>query len=128
MVETLIIVIATLLIIPSSLTIRLITIFRVTKAGLLILNPKYLIARIVITLTPTFPSTNTLRNIDPLHCTSMIVSHSRSIVMAFKGVGTFEALGVDNPFFNSLQADGTIAINYPMVVFTFCDPRSFTTE
>jgi hypothetical protein len=48
--------------------------------------------------------------------------------MAFKGVGTFEALGVDNPFFNSLQADGTIAINYPMVVFTFCDPRSFTTE
>ncbi len=48
--------------------------------------------------------------------------------MAFKGEGTFGTLGVDNPFFNSLWADGTIAINCPMVMFTFCDPTSFTTE
>jgi hypothetical protein len=43
--------------------------------NLSILNPKYLIARIVITLTLAPPSTNTPHNIDPLHCTSMIGSH-----------------------------------------------------
>jgi hypothetical protein len=39
--------------------------------------------------------------------------------MAFKGEGTFGTLGVDNPFFNSLQADGTIATNCPMVMSAF---------
>jgi hypothetical protein len=87
---------------PSGLTIRLLAIFKVTEAGLSIFKPKYLIAGIVITLTPTPPSTNTPRNTDPLHCTSMIGSHLRSTAMAFKGVGTFGTLGVDNPFLNSL--------------------------
>jgi hypothetical protein len=48
--------------------------------------------------------------------------------MAFKGVGTFWTLGVDNPFFNSPQADTTIAINYLMVMFALYDPTSFTTK
>jgi hypothetical protein len=48
--------------------------------------------------------------------------------MAFKGVGTFGTLGVDNPFLNSLQADSTIATNCPMVMFILCDPTSFTIE
>jgi hypothetical protein len=48
------------------------------------------------------PSTNTLRNTDPLHCTSMIESHSSLVVMVIKGEGTFGTLGVHNPFFNSL--------------------------
>jgi hypothetical protein len=65
------------------------------------MNPKYLIARIVITLLP-IPSTNISYNTDPLHYTSMIGSHSCLVAMAFKGVGTFVTLGVDNPFFNSL--------------------------
>jgi hypothetical protein len=92
----------------------LLGIFRVNKAGLSIFNPKYLIAGIVITLIPTPPSTNTPRNTDPLHYTLMIRSHSRSAAMAFKGEGTFGTLGVDNPFLNSLRADGTIATNCPM--------------
>ncbi len=46
--------------------------------------------------------------------------------MAFKGVGTFGILGVDNPFLNFLQTDGTIATNCPMVMFTFYNPTSFT--
>jgi hypothetical protein len=48
--------------------------------------------------------------------------------MAFKGVGTFGTLCVDNHFFNSFRADGTIATNYPMVMSAFCDPTSFTTK
>jgi hypothetical protein len=48
--------------------------------------------------------------------------------MAFKGVVIFETLGVNNPFFNSLQANNIIATNYPMVMSIFCDPTSFTTE
>jgi hypothetical protein len=48
--------------------------------------------------------------------------------MTFKGVGTFGTLGVDNPFLNSLQVDDTIATNYPMVMFAFCNPTSFNTE
>ncbi len=128
MVETLITMITTLLITPSGLTTHLLAIFRVTEVDLSIFNPKYLIAGIVITLTPTPPSTNIPRNTDPLHYTSMIGSHSRSVAMAFKGVGTFGTLGVDNPFFNSLRADGTIATNCLMVMFAFCDPTSFTTE
>jgi hypothetical protein len=128
MVETLITVITTLLMIPSGLTTHLLAIFKVTKAGLSIFKPKYLIAGIVITLTPAPPSTNIPRNTDPLHCTSMIGSHSRSAAMVFRGVGTFGTLGVDNPFLNSLQVDNTIATNYPMVMFSFCDPTSFTTE
>ncbi len=128
MVETLIIVIITLLIIPFGLTIRLLAIFRVIKADLLIINLKYLIAGIVITLTLAPPSTNTLRNTDPLHYTSMIGSHSRSVTMAFKGVGTFGTLSVDNLFFNSLQANDTIATNCPMVMFALCYPTSFTTK
>jgi hypothetical protein len=48
--------------------------------------------------------------------------------MAFKGVGTFGTLGVDNPFSNSLRVDGTIATNCPMVMSVFCDATSFTTE
>jgi hypothetical protein len=127
MVETFITVIGTLLITPSSLTTCLLAICRVIEAGLSIFNPKYLIAKIVITLTPTLPSTNTPRNIDPLHCTLMIGSHSCLAVMAFKGVGTFGTLGVDNPFLNSLQVDDTIATNCPMVMSTFYDPTSFTT-
>ena len=128
MVETLITVITTLLMTPSSLTIRLLAIFKVTEVGLSIFKPKYLIAGIVITLTPAPPSTNTPRNTDPLHCTSMIGSHSRSAAMAFKGVGTFGTLGVDKPFLNSLQANGTIATNCLMVMSPFCDPTSLTTE
>jgi hypothetical protein len=95
MVETLITVITTLLMIPSNLTTRLLAIFKVTEVGLSIFKPKYLIARIGIALTPAPPSTNTPRNTDPLHCTSMIGSHSRSAALAFKGVGTFGILGVD---------------------------------
>jgi len=128
MVEIFITVIETLLITPSGLTTRLITIFRVIEAGLSILNPTYLIAKIVITLTLTSPSTNTPCNTDPLHYTSMIGSHSRLAAMAFKGVNTFGTLGVDNPFFNSLQANGTIATNCPMVMFAFYDLTSFITE
>jgi hypothetical protein len=127
MVETFITVIATLLIIPSGLTTHLLTICRVIEVGLLILNPKYLIAKIVITLTLAPPSTNTPRNNDPLHCTLMIGSHSCSTTMAFKGVGTFGTLGADNPFLNSLRANGTIATNCSMVIFAFYDPTSFTT-
>jgi hypothetical protein len=48
--------------------------------------------------------------------------------MAFKGVGTFGTLGVDNPFFNFFQVDITIATNRPMVMSTLYDPTSFTTE
>jgi hypothetical protein len=106
---------------------RLLAIFKVTKAGLSIFNPKYFIARIVITLTHAPPSTNTLHNTDPLQCTSMIGSHSRSIVMAFNGEGTFGTLGVNNPFLNSLRANGTIATKCPMVMSVFCNPTSFTT-
>jgi len=101
MVETFITVIATLLITLYGLTIRLLTIFRVTEADLLIFNPKYLIAGIIITLTPTPPSTNTLHNTDPLHYTSIIKSDSRLAIMTFKGVGTFGTLGVDDHLFNS---------------------------
>ncbi len=128
MVETLITVITTLLMTPFGLTTRLLAIFKVTEAGLSIFKPKYLIVGIVITLIPTPPSTNIPRNTDPLHYTSMIGSHSRSVAMAFKGVGTFGTLGVDNPFLNSLQADDTIATNCLMVMFAFCDPTSFTIE
>jgi len=128
MVETFIIVIATLLIIPFGLTTRLLAIFRVIEANIFIFNPKYLIAKIVITLTHAPPSTNIPCNTDPLHCTSMIGSHSCSIAMAFKGVGTFGTLGVNNPFLNSLQVNGTIATNCPMVMFAFYDPTSFTIE
>jgi len=113
---------------PSGLTTRLLAIFKVTEADLLIFKPKYFITGIVITLTFVLPSTNTPCNTDPLHCTLMIRSHSRSSAMTFKGVGTFGTLGVDNPFLNSLQADDTIATNYPMVMFAFCNPTSFTTE
>jgi hypothetical protein len=84
MVETLIILITTLLITPYNLTTRLLTIFCVIKVSLLIFNLKYFIAGIIITLTPTLPSTNTPRNIDPLHYISMIGSHSHLTVMAFK--------------------------------------------
>ncbi len=111
MVETFIIMITTLLMTPSSLTIHLLAIFKVTETDLSILIPKYFIVGIVITLTLTPPSTNTLCNIDPLHCTSMIGSHSSSTTMAFKGEGTFGTLGVDNPFFNSLRVDDTITPN-----------------
>jgi hypothetical protein len=48
--------------------------------------------------------------------------------MTFKGVVTFGTLGVDNPFLNPLQTNSTIATNYPMVMFAFCDPTSFTTK
>jgi len=48
--------------------------------------------------------------------------------MAFKGVSTFGTLGVDNPFFNSLQTNDTIATNCTMVMFTFYDPTSFLTK
>jgi len=48
--------------------------------------------------------------------------------MAFKGVGTFGTLGVNNPFLNSLRADGTITTNCPMVMSAFYNPTSFTTE
>jgi len=72
MVETFIIVIITLLIIPFGLIIHLLTIFNVIKVGLSIFNPKYLVAGIVITLTPTPPSINIPCNTDPLHYTSMI--------------------------------------------------------
>jgi hypothetical protein len=128
MVKTLIIVIATLLMTPFGLTTHLLAIFKVTEDGLLIFKPKYFIAGIVITLILALPSTNTPRSTDPLHCTSMIGSHSRSIAMAFKGVGTFGTLSVNNPFLNSLRADNTIATNYPMVMSAFYNPTSFTTE
>jgi hypothetical protein len=111
MVETFIIVITTLIITLSGLTIHLLIIFRVIEADLLIFNPKYLIARIVITLTRTPPSTNTLHNTDPLHYTSMIESHSHLVAMTFKSVGTFGTLGVDNPFLNSFRNNSTITIN-----------------
>jgi hypothetical protein len=58
----------------------------------------------------------------------MIESHSCLIVLTFKGVGTFGILDVDSPFLNSLRADNTIGTNCPMVMFAFCDPKSFTTE
>ncbi len=119
MVETLITMITTLLMILFGLTTRLLAIFKVTEAGLSIFNPKYLIAGIVITLILTPPSTNIPHNIDPLHYTSMIGSHSRSTVMAFKGEGIFGTLGVGNPFLNSLKADSTIATNCPMVISAF---------
>jgi len=128
MVKTLITVITTLLMTPSGLTTHLLAIFKVIEAGLSIFKPKYLIAGIVITLTPAPPSTNIPRNTDPLHCTSMFGSHSRSAAMAFKGVDTFGTLGVDKPFLNSLRADGTIASNCPMVMSAFYNPTSFTTE
>jgi hypothetical protein len=48
--------------------------------------------------------------------------------MAFKGVGTFGILSVNNPFLNSLWTDDTIATNCPMVMSTFYDPTSFTIE
>jgi hypothetical protein len=48
--------------------------------------------------------------------------------MTFKGVGIFGTLGADNLFFNSLWIDGTIATNYPMLMYAFCDPTPFTTE
>jgi hypothetical protein len=102
MVETFIIMIATLLITPYGLTTRLLAIFRVTETNLSNFNPKYLIAGIIITLTPSLPSTNIPHNINRLHYTLMIGSHSRLIAMAFKGVGIFGILGVDNPFLNSL--------------------------
>ncbi len=98
MVETLIIVIITLLITPCGLTTHLLASFKVTKTGLSIFNPKYFVGRIIITLTPTPPSTNTSRNTNPLHYTSMIKSHSHSVVMKFKGVGTFGTLGVTTLF------------------------------
>jgi hypothetical protein len=126
MVEIFIIVIITLLITPSSLIIHLLAIFRVIEVGLSIINPNYLIAGIVITLIPSPPSTNTLHNNNPLHCTSMIGSHSCSTPMAFKDVDTFGTLGVNNPFFNSLQTNDIIATNYPMVMFAFNDLTSFT--
>ncbi len=128
MVETFITVITTLLMTPFGLIIRLLAIFKVTEVGLSIFKPKYLIIGIVITLTHAPPSTNTPRNTDPLHYTSMIESHSRSTAMAFKGVGTFGTLGVDKTFLNSLRADGTIATNCLMVMSAFCNPTSFTTE
>jgi hypothetical protein len=121
-VETLISVIATLLVIPSSLTTCLLVIYRVIEVGLSIFNLKYLIVGIVITLILAFPSTNT----NPLHCTSMIGSHSCYVAMAFKGVGTFGTLSVDKPFLNSLRVNNTIVTNCSMVMFTFCDPTSFT--
>jgi hypothetical protein len=58
----------------------------------------------------------------------MIKVRSHLTAMTFKGVDSFETLGVDNPFLNSLQANGTIATNFLMVMFTFYDPTSFTTE
>ncbi len=90
MVETLITMIKTLIITPFGQTTHLLIIFKVMKVDLSIFNLKYLIARIFITLIFALPSINTLHNTDPLHCTSMIGSHSHSIAMAFKGVGTFE--------------------------------------
>jgi len=102
MVETVIIVITTLLITPCGLTIHLLVIFKVIEVGLSIFNPKYLITGIIITLIFAPHSTNIPRNIDSLHYTLMIRSHSRLAIMTFKGVGTFGTLGVDNPFFNSL--------------------------
>jgi hypothetical protein len=48
--------------------------------------------------------------------------------MAFKGVGTFGTLGVNNPFLNSLQVNSTIATNCEMVMFMFYDPTSFPIE
>jgi hypothetical protein len=79
-------------------------------------------------LTPTPPSTNIPRNTDPLHYTSMIGSHLHLATMAFKGMGTFGTLGVDNPFLNSLRANDTIATNCLMVMFAFYNPTSFTTK
>jgi hypothetical protein len=112
----------------SGLITRLLAIFKVTKHGLSIFKCKYLIAGIVITLIPTPPSTNTPHNTDPLHYTSMIGSHLHLAAMAFKGVGTFGTLDVDNPFLNSLRANDTITTNCLMVMSTFYDPTSFTTE
>ncbi len=119
MVETFIIVILTLLITPLGLTTRLLAIFKVILVDLSIFNLTYLIVRIVITLIPAPPSTNTSCNTDPLHCTSMIGSHSCSIAMAFKGVSTFGTLGANNHFLNSFQVDGTIATNCPMMILLF---------
>jgi hypothetical protein len=58
----------------------------------------------------------------------MIGSHSHLATMAFKGVGNFGTLGVQIPFFNSLQTNNTIGTNFLMVMFAFCDPTSFTIE
>jgi hypothetical protein len=103
MVETFIIVIGTLLITPSGLTIHLSTILKVIEVGLLIFNLMYFIVRIIITVTLAPPSTNISCNINPLNYTSMIGSHSCSIVMAFKSVGTFGTLGVTTPFLVPFQ-------------------------
>jgi hypothetical protein len=124
-VETFILVITTLLVILFGLTTCLLAIYRVIEVGFSIFNLKYFIVGIVVTLTLAFPSTNTPHNIDPLHCTSMIGSHSCFIAMAFKGVGTFGTLSVNNPFFNSLRVDDIILTNYPMVMFAHCDLKSF---
>jgi hypothetical protein len=48
--------------------------------------------------------------------------------MAFKGVSIFGILGANNFFLNSFQIDGIIVTNYPMVMFAFYDPTSFTTK
>jgi len=73
MVETLIIMIATLLITPSGLTAYLLVLFKVTKVNVSIFNPKYLIVGIVITLTLAPHSTNTSPNTDPtLHINDWI--------------------------------------------------------
>jgi hypothetical protein len=48
--------------------------------------------------------------------------------MAFKGVGAFGILSVDNPFCNSFQTNDTIATNCPMVMSAFCGPTSFIIE
>jgi hypothetical protein len=96
MVETFIKKIATLLITLYGLTNRLLAIFRVIEVGLPILNIKYFIVGIVITLTLIPSSTKTSHNTNPLHCTLMIGSHSRSTIMAFKGVGAFKTLSLNN--------------------------------
>ncbi len=75
-----------------------------------------------ITLIPAPTSTNILHNIDPLHHMLIIGSHSCLTTMAFKGVGTFGTLGVDNPFFDSFQVDNTNTTNCPMVMFVIPHP------
>jgi hypothetical protein len=128
MVETLSIMIATLLITPYGLTTRLFAIFKVIEASLSILNPNYLIAGIIITFIHAPPSTNTSHNKISIHWTLMIKSHSRSTTMTLKGAHTFGTLGVNNPFFNSFRTNGTIATNCPTAMSAFCDPTSFTIE
>jgi hypothetical protein len=122
MVETFIIVITTLLITPCSFTTHTLAIFRVIEADLSILNPNCKNCHHI----DSCPSIHQhLRNINPLHYTSTIRSHSRSTTMAFKYVRTFGTLHVNNPFIDSLQIDGTITTNSLMVMSTFCDPTSF---